>query len=60
MIKVINITPLNTSNTLEYICENKECNNKGTVYCSTINVDNKGNPIESLNDLECQRCGKSF
>ena len=57
MIKPINIIPLNTTNKLEYRCEN--CGDSGiiTLDNSIVNIDNNGNSIEPLDDYECQKCG---
>jgi len=56
MIKLVNISPLNTTNRLEYKCEN--CGDFGiiTLTNSIINTDNADEPIELLNDYECQKC----
>lgn len=56
MIKPINITPLNTTNTLQYRCE--KCGDYGTIILenSIINTDNEGNPTSLLDDYECQKC----
>lgn len=60
MIKPINITPLKTTNTLQYKCE--KCGDYGTIKLenSIINTDNAGNPIDPLDDYECQKCGKKL
>jgi DNA-directed RNA polymerase subunit RPC12/RpoP len=57
MIKPINISPLNTTNQLEYKCE--KCGNSEIIEFigSIVNVDNDGNSIEPLEDYECQKCG---
>lgn len=56
MIKPINITPLNTSNRLQYECE--KCFNIGNINLtnSLINTDDSGVPLEELN-YECPKCG---
>ena len=56
MIKPINITPLNTTNTLQYKCE--KCGDYGTINLENniINTDNTGNPVDLLDDYECQKC----
>jgi len=60
MIKPINITPLNTTNALQYKCE--KCNDYGTITLenSIINTDNDGNPTIPLDDYECQKCGEKL
>lgn len=60
MIKPINITPLNTSNTLVYKCE--RCGAAGTMKLenSIINTDNESNPIELLEDYDCPECGEKL
>ncbi len=60
MIKPINITQLDTTNTLEYKCD--KCGKAGTLILngSIINVDRKGNPKESLEDYECPECGSKL
>jgi len=57
MIKPINITPLNTTNTLQYKCE--KCGNHGTITLenSIVNTHDNGSPIIPLDDYECQKCG---
>lgn len=57
MIKPINITPLNTTTTLQYKCE--KCGNYGIITPENgiINTDNDGNPETPLDDYECQKCG---
>lgn len=56
MIKPINITPLNTSNVLEYEC--KKCGAKGIFRLenSIVETDNDGNPLSPLDDYECPEC----
>lgn len=58
MIKPININPLNTTNTLQYKCEN--CGDFGTITLENgiVNTDNDGNPTEPIDNYECQKCGK--
>ena len=61
MIKPINITPLNTTNTLQYQCE--KCGDYGTIKLENsiiINTDNNGNLVTPLDDYECQRCGEKL
>ena len=60
MIKPINITPLNTTNTLQYKCE--KCGDYGTIKTenSIINTDNQDNPEIPLNNYECQKCGEKL
>ena len=59
MVKPINITPLNTTNTLQYKCE--KCGDYGTISLdSIINTDNAGNPKNPLDDYECQKCGEKL
>jgi len=60
MIKPINISPLNTSKTLEYECSN--CGDKGTFYLTNtnINIDHRGNILEDLIGYNCPKCGKSL
>ena len=59
MMKPINITPLNTSNTLAYKCE--KCGDSGTISLSNIiHTDNEGNSEESLEDYECLKCGQKL
>ena len=60
MIKPINITPLNTTSTLQYKCE--KCGDYGTIKLenSIINTDNTGNPIEPLDDYKCKKCGEKL
>lgn len=57
MIKVINVTPLNTSRELLYKCEH--CGKKGTFILenSIITTDNNGVAVEDL-DYECLECNK--
>lgn len=59
MIKPIKITPINTSKTLQYKCEN--CNDFGIINLENeiINVDNNGNPEFDLGDYECE-CGNKL
>ncbi len=59
MIKVINITPLNTSKELFYKCEH--CGKEGTFVLedSIINTDNNGKPTQAL-DYECPECNKKL
>lgn len=58
MIKPINITPLNTTNKLEYKC--KSCGDFGVITLENgiINTDNDGNSREPLDDYKCPKCGK--
>ncbi|MEK7651398.1 MAG: hypothetical protein AAB377_02625 [Patescibacteria group bacterium] len=60
MIKPINITPLNTTNTLQYKCE--KCGDYGTITLKNIiiNTDNAGNSLVPLDDYECQKCGEEL
>ena len=60
MIKPINITPLNTTNTLQYKCE--KCGDYGTITLKNIiiNTDNAGNSLGPLDDYECQKCGEQL
>ncbi|NQU99802.1 MAG: hypothetical protein HQ538_03620 [Parcubacteria group bacterium] len=60
MIKPINITPLNTTNILEYKCE--KCGDYGTIKLenSIINTDDAGNPVVPLDNYECQKCGEKL
>ena len=60
MIKPINITPLNTTNVLQYKCE--KCGDYGTMTLenSIINTDNDGNSVVPLDDYECQKCGEKL
>lgn len=55
MIKPINISPLNTTDTIWYRCE--KCSACGTIKLSytTINIDDEGNPVE-LSEYECPKC----
>ncbi len=55
MIKPVNITPLDTSNRLEYEC--KKCLNIGAFNLtnSVVDVDNDGNPLMDL-EYECPQC----
>ncbi|OGI59891.1 hypothetical protein A2814_01010 [Candidatus Nomurabacteria bacterium RIFCSPHIGHO2_01_FULL_38_19] len=56
MIKPINITPLNTTNTLQYKCE--KCGDHGTITLenSIVSAPDNGSPIILLDDYECQKC----
>ncbi len=56
MIKPANISKLNTSKVLKYECE--KCGERGEFYLENriINIDDDGNPIESLKDYECPKC----
>lgn len=58
MIKPIDITPLNTTNKLEYKCEN--CGDFGiiTLENSVVNTDNDGNSVEPLGNYECPKYGE--
>ena len=60
MIKPINITPLHTTNTLQYKC--KKCGDYGTIKLENdiISTDNTGNPIEPLDDYKCKKCGEKL
>ncbi len=60
MIKPINITSLNTTDTLQYKCE--KCGDYGIIKLEgvIINTDNVGNPKISLNNYECQKCGRKL
>ena len=60
MIKPINITPLNTTNVLQYKCG--KCGDYGTMTLenSIINTDNDGNSVVPLVDYECQKCGEKL
>ncbi|KKS24074.1 MAG: hypothetical protein A2736_02950 [Candidatus Yanofskybacteria bacterium RIFCSPHIGHO2_01_FULL_41_27] len=60
MIKPINITPLNTTNILQYKCE--KCGDYGTITLENniINTDNEGNFTTPLDDYECQKCGEKL
>lgn len=60
MIKPINVTPLNTTNKLEYKCE--KCGDFGiiTLENSNINTDNDENPVEPLDDYKCPKCGRTL
>lgn len=60
MIKPINITQLNTTKTLQYKCE--KCCDCGTIILenSIINTDNTGNPVDPIDDYECQKCGEKL
>lgn len=60
MLKPINISPLNTTKTLEYKCE--KCGAHGTITLqnSIVNTDNDGNPVEPLPDYDCQKCGEKL
>ncbi len=59
MIKLIKISPLNTSKDLHFECE--VCGNSGSIHLanSVINTDNQGNPEpnEQIDDFICQKCG---
>mgnify|MGYP001568535614 FL=1 len=57
MIKPINITPLNTTNILQYQCE--KCGDHGiiTLENSIVNTHDNESPIIPLDDYECQKCG---
>jgi len=58
MIKLINISPLNTSTELEYFCE--KCGTKGTfVSTECINTDNEGQPLVPL-EFECPNCNQKL
>lgn len=55
MIKPINISSLNTSNELSYICDN--CGETGVFKSSNIiNTDDNGNPVDGLYDYRCPMC----
>jgi predicted RNA-binding Zn-ribbon protein involved in translation (DUF1610 family) len=55
MLKPINISPLNTSNEIEYNCDS--CSKTGVfIATNIINVDNLGRLIEDL-DFSCPFCG---
>jgi hypothetical protein len=60
MIKPINISSLNTTNQLEYRCE--KCGDFGTINLvgSIVNIGDDGNPIEPLDDYDCQKCGEKL
>lgn len=60
MIRPINITPLNTTNTLQYKCE--KCGGYGiiTLDGSIINTDSDGNPETPLDEYNCQKCGEKL
>ena len=60
MIKPINITPLNTTNTLQYECQ--KCGDHGIIKLgdSIINTDNAGNSLNPLDNYECQKCGEKL
>lgn len=60
MVKPIKITPLNTTNMLRYRCESCAAFGTITLKDSIINIDNDGNPIESLDDYECPKCERTL
>lgn len=56
MIKPANTHPLNISDTLIYKCAS--CNDEGGISCDPpIDIDNKGNPLYPLGDINCPKCG---
>jgi len=60
MIKPINITALNTTNTLQYKCE--KCGDYGIINLkkSIINIDDTGKSVHPLDDYECRKCGEKL
>lgn len=60
MIKPIEITPLNTTNILEYKCE--KCGTKGRFRHENfiINTDDNGNSLSPLDNYECPECGEEL
>jgi predicted SprT family Zn-dependent metalloprotease len=58
MIKLINISPLNTTKEIEYFCE--KCGDKGTfISVECINTDDKGQSL-SLLEFECPNCNQKL
>lgn len=57
MIRPIGITPLNTTNTLQYKCE--KCGAYGTITLESgiINTNFDGTPEMPLDEYNCQECG---
>lgn len=64
MIKIIKISPLNTSSDLYFECE--VCGTVGSIHFTNfiINTDNQGNPEPEseiqMDDLRCPKCGKKL
>jgi DNA-directed RNA polymerase subunit RPC12/RpoP len=58
MIKAIDITPLNTTNKISYVCTS--CGAKGEIILgNSINIDNDGN-LDKGEVLECPGCNKQL
>ncbi len=59
MIKLIKISPLNTSEDLYFECE--VCGSGGSIYLanSVIHTDNQGNPkpYTQMDQFVCPKCG---
>ncbi|MDD3171858.1 MAG: hypothetical protein PHO86_06015 [Bacilli bacterium] len=60
MIRPINISPLNTSQTLEYKCP--YCKKFGILNLTNIiiNINNEGNVQEDLTGYTCPHCGNDL